>query len=100
MMRLKRGVDLRGSRPETLVGVMIAGEIWRSFGYDFTLTSVVDGKHSAGSLHPDGLAFDCRTRDIPPDKRTLIADQLRAALGPQFDVVLEKDHIHVEFQPK
>jgi len=26
--------------------------------------------------------------------------QLRIALGEQFDVILEADHIHIEFDPK
>jgi hypothetical protein len=30
----------------------------------------------------------------------MIHHDLKQALGGQFDVVLEKDHIHVEFDPK
>jgi hypothetical protein len=41
-----------------------------------------------------------RTRDLSQvDKKNLAVD-LREALGQEFDVVVEKTHIHVEFQPK
>jgi hypothetical protein len=68
--------------------------------YELVITSVTDGKHSPNSLHYVGYAFDMRTRDLSQvDKKNLAVD-LREALGQEFDVVVEKTHIHVEFQPK
>lgn len=62
------------------------------------LTSARDGKHAPGSLHQVGQALDFRNRNWPDSIG--MADSLRAKLGPDFDVVLEKDHLHIEFDPK
>jgi hypothetical protein len=99
-MRLKPGVSLRGVKPETVAGMHIADGVCNDRFYELVITSVTDGKHSPNSLHYVGYAFDMRTRDLSQvDKKNLAVD-LREALGQEFDVVVEKTHIHVEFQPK
>jgi hypothetical protein len=60
----------------------------------------VDGKHTAGSLHYSGAAIDVRTRDFPPEALPRLIARIKACLGDDFDVLLETDHIHLEFQPK
>ena len=98
---LKPGVKLNGIKPEICIAIMIANNVYLSNGYTFTLTSICDGKHGRASLHYPGLAFDCRTRDLPSEsEKKNIADQIRNALGEEFDVILHSTHIHVEFQPK
>jgi len=97
---LKSGVDLRGIKPQMAVAYTIASHIYRGLGYHCTITSASDGKHGPNSLHYSGNALDLRTRDCKPDDLQMIYTSLRNALGGQFDVVLEKDHIHVEFDPK
>jgi len=97
---LKAGVDLRGIKPQMAVAYTIASHIYRARGYWCTITSASDGKHGPNSLHYSGNALDLRTRDCKPDDLQMIYVSLRQALGAQFDVVLEKDHIHVEFDPK
>ena len=88
-------------RPEMLLGVMEAIEAYRERGYDTVITSATDGKHSATSLHYAGCAVDLRTRHIADQQEVEdIASQLRRALAPHFDVVLEEDHIHMEYQPR
>ena len=52
---------------------------------------------SVGSLHYAGCAVDLR---FPPDNAAGLKAALAEALGGDYDVVLEADHIHVEFQPK
>ena len=69
-----------------------------------TITSANDSKHSEKSLHYNGCALDFRTKDYAGDKQAL-RDRIKAALGPDFDVVLEalgedNEHIHVEYDPK
>ena len=67
---------------------------------DFTITPCVERKHMTGSLHYAGAAIDVRTRDLQPaDVQKLIA-RIESCLGDDFDVLLEVDHIHIEFQPK
>lgn len=98
---IKAGVDLRGLVPQMAVAYAIAQEIYRDRGQRCTITAGADGRHGPNSLHSrDGLcrAIDLRTRVL--EDPSAVADELRAALGSQFDVVLEPDHIHVEFDPK
>lgn len=83
------------------------------------VTSAADGRHSAGSLHYVGRAFDIRTLgDRPggikvPDSIELgeggayidraahaWAGRMRQQLGPDYDVVVEGNHIHAEWDPK
>ena len=44
--------------------------------------------------------MDLRTHDLLPAVTIDVHKELKKALGEQFDVCLEDDHIHVEFDPK
>lgn len=94
---LKRSVRVAGMRPETVLAIQVAEGIWASQGADLVVTSITDGKHSKTSLHHSGAACDLRIWDIDAQKAR---DELQEALGVDYDVVLEEDHIHCEFQPK
>jgi hypothetical protein len=95
--------------------VLVAAEaVWRNNGIEegVTITSGLDGVHSAGSYHPFGYAIDLRTRyfaDIETVNK--VAKELKASiihranrlLYPSYmirfyNVVVEKTHIHVEFE--
>lgn len=97
---IKQGVDIRGLKPEMVIAYVIACNVYNKYSALCTITSALDGVHSVGSLHGKGYALDLRTNNIAPDFVQLIVVDLRVALGSLFDVVLEKDHIHVEFDPK
>jgi len=98
---LKSSARIRGVTPEALFAIRSAEGVFedRKLGL-MTLTSVTDGTHSAGSKHYSGHAFDIRTRDIPQDQWQIVAGDIRERIGSEYDVVVEKDHIHVEFDPK
>ena len=98
-MKLKPGVSLTGLRPETLAGMQIADGVFRDLSETLTITSCTEGSHSRGSLHYVGLAFDVRIRDLR-NTVSAVTRRLYVALGDEFDVVTESDHIHIEFQPK
>lgn len=90
-----------GVRPEILLAAMICKPVVEHFGVPFVITSLLDGKHSPNSFHYKGLAMDFRTREIStPAKKQQLRDRCAMALGPEFDVVLESDHMHVEFDPR
>lgn len=65
------------------------------------ITSGIDGSHSTTSLHYQLCALDVRTRTFRTlaDKRAF-AQAMRDELGTDYDVVLERTHLHVEFDPK
>lgn len=100
MIRVKKGVDLSGLRPEILLAIVVADSVYARHGEECVVTSVREGTHGRGSLHFVGLAVDFRTKRIDPDKVRSIAEEIGSRLGAQYDVVLKPNHIHVEFQPK
>lgn len=99
-MAIKHDVVLEQLTPQLVLAMSITASIMARHSYDFVLTSVGDGKHKVGSLHYKGRAFDFRTNKIHESMRARIFTDIREALGPEFDVLLEKDHGHVEWDPE
>ena len=99
-MKIKNGVEVNGLRPEILLAIFIADGIWNKHGQELVITSCTDGKHGRGSKHYIGNAFDGRTRYFNEDEKHAILIELKNSLGEQYDVVLESDHMHIEFDPK
>ena len=105
-MRLKPGVRLHGLQPQMTVALLaieaaairVAAE--DGTPYEATITSVNDGSHAPKSLHWLGRAVDVRTRDLPDHfPADAYARAIRDRLPTDFDVVVESDHIHVEWDP-
>ena len=101
-MRLKHGVSLKDLTPQMALAAIVVREVYRELDpkCSCTVTSGNDSKHGANSLHGKGRALDYRTHDFGGDKQQLL-HELREALGPEFDVVLEgegtpNEHIHAE----
>jgi len=96
----KKGITFKGVKPEIAVAIPIAATVVESLGGRFVITSLSGGEdwRSPRSLHPRGYAFDIRIWDFPSleSQRNLVR-ALQDALGDEFDVVLESDHIHIEF---
>ena len=69
----------------------------KAVGRPAIITSVLDGTHSANSLHYEGRALDLRTRDLTAEQIEEYATALRSGLGQGWDVVVEKTHIHIEW---
>ena len=96
-MKLKPGVRLHGLKPEILFALTVLDRLWPT---EMVVTSLIDGAHGRGSLHYVGQAADIRVRDLEPEEIAAVVREAKAALGADFDVVLEPSHLHVEFQPK
>lgn len=100
-LQLKPGVDIGGVAPEMVFGGMIVASVYEAFGYrPCRVTSGRDGEHKKGSLHYVGRALDFGFWNVPQSERANFAAAIRAALGEDFDVVMEENHYHVEFDPK
>lgn len=100
-MKLKPTVRLNGIRPEMLLALQILWTTWQRYNeVDMVITSVSDGRHSRGSLHYVGCAVDIRTRDSLESNLKRTVEEARINLGQDFDVVVEKTHLHIEYQPK
>lgn len=68
-------------------------KLFDSKGEDLVITSICEGTHSPGSLHPQGDAFDFR-RPVKVSRTEIII-----AVGHDFDVVEEQTHNHIEYDP-
>ena len=102
-VRFKSGVSLFGLHSEILWAIDRARDVWSicAPGVDYlTVTSGRGGAHSLRSFHFLGLAADLRTRDLTEVQKKETVAALKARLGDNFDVVLETDHLHVEYQPE
>ena len=100
---LKPGVRLLGIRPELVVAIIVARDIWSKHNAPFVITSCVDGTHTRASKHYTGCAVDLRTHGLT-NPAGAVRD-LQTALGLDFDVIHEgpgtpQEHIHLEWDPK
>jgi len=101
MLSLKTGVFVGGIKPEMLLAIAVADQVYTQFNVAFVITSVLDGVHTARSLHYVGEAVDIRIVNIPTTAiRSSIVALIKSRLGIHFDVILESDHLHIEFDPK
>jgi len=96
-MLIKAGVDISKLERTTRRSLTIIAVILRDHKVDLIVTSTYDGYHTPGSLHYANRAYDIR---VPPDMKRILCDKIKEALSFDFDVILENDHIHIEYDPK
>ncbi len=66
------------------------------------ITSANDSEHMEGSLHYANRAYDIRIWNVVGPNRQMAEQwtaKMQLALGDHYDIILEKDHIHAEYQP-
>jgi RHS repeat-associated protein len=66
---------------------------------DAMVTYTTNGTHGT-NIHYEGNAVDLRTRDLTSPQAEHAVEGLRRNLGDDYDVILEGDHIHVEYDPR
>lgn len=99
-MRFKAGVSVTGLRPELVLALVLAEQVYADQKAALVVTSVMDGTHTRNSLHYLGLAADLRTRHLDADTLGRVVRQLEDTLAPLgFQVILEEDHVHLEHDP-
>lgn len=93
----KQGVSLTTLDPVMFFALYQASRAYQLAGAtELVVTSTTDGEHMPRSLHYRGLAVDLR---LPPRASTdEVVSRLKQYL-PQFDVILETTHVHVEYDP-
>lgn len=92
--------SIKGIQPEMVAAFPIIESVFQSFSRESILTSGVEGVHKPGSLHPKGLATDWRIWHVPAALQAELVAKLKKNLGKEFQVILETDHIHCEYDPK
>ncbi len=96
-MLVKAGVDISRLKRKIRKTLCVVDEIHKKHGIELVITSTYEGNHCACSYHYANDAYDIRWK---PSYGKQIYEEIKKALGPDFDVVLEKDHIHIEYDPK
>jgi len=97
----KKGVSLRGLQPPMLIGLNVVALVFMEvFGKDTIITCGTEGRHGKSSKHYTGYALDFRTRHLKEEFRLELRNEVWVSLGAEFDIVLHKSHLHVEFDPK
>ena len=100
-MKLKSdNVSLQNLAPQLVLALWMANEVYDEHNTEMVITSVNDSRHSTTSLHYAGCAVDLRTRTLPEGTAGDVARAIKAKLTKDFDVILESDHIHLEYQPR
>ena len=103
ILRIKPGVDLLGLQPQTTLAIAVAHSCYTAVHKhgECVITEVGPTvEHSRGSRHYVGLTFDMRIHGLPNREQAVLAKMIKESLTNQYDVVLEKDHIHVEYDPE
>jgi hypothetical protein len=103
MISFKAGVDIRQIGSEIALGLAVLDAVLWKHGADCMITACRDGKHMDGSKHYIGDAVDVRlaSRWVTSSNVDItVLNEARAALGDQFDLVLEESHYHLEFHKK
>lgn len=105
-MKLKEGVKLADLAPQMVLAAVIIEGVFERHGVECFVTSCNDSRHGLKSLHYQGKAMDFRTKYAALNgKEHAIAEEVRRALGAEFDVVMEavgtdNEHLHVEYDPE
>lgn len=96
-MLLKPGVDISRLNRPIRRSLEKVDRIFAEHQEDLVITSTCAGNHSPSSLHYGNDAYDCRE---PKQAVIRILDRIRATLGQDYDIVVEQDHFHIEYDPK
>jgi hypothetical protein len=102
-MRFKSGVIAEGVQPPIWWALGIAEMTYAKFGCELVVTSLTDGVHpDLKNIHGRGLAADLRTSSVPKldTVQDIMLDLNYRLYALGYDIVQEKDHIHIEFDPK
>tara|TARA_B100000949_G_C14255921_1_gene440445 strand:+ start:648 stop:995 length:348 start_codon:yes stop_codon:yes gene_type:complete len=107
---VKKGADIRFLRQELTDRLHQIATVFiyhSPAGFRFVVTSGNDSKHSVGSLHYINCAVDARIKYWPNGVEVYLTDNeqgqiktdLDKVLGPDWDIVIESTHIHIEWDP-
>lgn len=110
LLSLKDGVKINLLDPSLNEKIFRLAHLWAAFfpldEDGMTITSGYegqpgDGVHQVDSLHYVRRAIDIRVRDVSSDDVfNKFIPAARLMLGKDYDVVWEKNHVHIEFDPK
>jgi hypothetical protein len=103
MILVKEGVRFRKLIPEIYLILPVIDEVFLNHSLDAVITSGNDSTHMQGSLHYVDRALDLRSHHLPAGSEEVVVNELRAALGLEYTVILEgrdtlNEHIHLQWR--
>jgi len=97
-MLIKAGVSIRRLGRPCRRTLSKLASLYKSVGQEITITSTFEGNHGEGSLHYCDDAFDIRKiRNLEDEEQK---KEIQRLLGPDFDIVVKSNHVHIEYDPK
>jgi hypothetical protein len=100
MIRFGAGVYCHLFRLEIALVLHHASHWAAISGVIVDVNSLADRQHSAGTLHTFDLAVDLDTAGDRREHLVRLHGYLARVLPPEYDVVLEADHVHVEWDAR
>lgn len=101
MLNIKdNSIDLCALHPTLLLGIIMMNEILSQYNVPLVVTCGREGKHSATSLHYSGCAVDIRSRELSREQQLGVKAIFDGRGFNDFDLVIESNHFHLEYQPK
>lgn len=102
MIRLKdHTVEVKELKKEIACKLLGLANICKNIegeNYIMTITSGNDGIHMRGSKHYSNEAIDIRKFDMK--NPAVVTEEIKEYLGKDYDVILKKTHIHIEYDRK
>lgn len=99
-MLVKLGVDVSKLRPEIRRTLKKVERVFVESGYGEAVITDTDGTgHSPSSYHYANQAYDVRLPTMEVQRLNSLLQGLKSACGLDYDVVLEGNHFHVEYDP-
>jgi len=96
-MLIKAGVDISRLNREIRRTLPKVQKVLDEWSEELEITSTYEGNHGEGSLHYSNDAYDM---GLPKYNPVGVAANCRTALGKDFDIEGEDDHIHIEYDPE
>lgn len=98
---IKPGVKIAGLKPEMQIALDYAEEVYETFNHTLIITeALAETGHVKNSRHYTGHAIDIRIWNLGADLHRIFGRLLKGLEPMGFDIVLENDHIHIEYDPK
>ena len=102
-MKLKPGVSINKLHVSMRVVLRDVEAIFREHGHESVITGgdETPEKHSLASYHRYGMALDYRTFFLlDQQEKEQVTKEIAYKLGGHYTVVLESDHIHIQYNWK
>ena len=99
-MLCKLGVDISRLHDAIRKKLNIIEHVFQRNNHEPVITSTYCDNHSPSSLHYQNKAIDLRSKGIMSHTQKAIMEELKMHLGDDYDVILEGNHYHIEYDPK